>query len=353
MSEQYSNVAKTTNTGTLDGTTNPIAVVVNTGDGALFPATTNGPFRITVCDATGTNAEVMLVTTRATDTFTATRGAWSVTAGTPEVPVPSLSTHSAGSIVVHGITAGAMNGIRADEVQTGTGALPTVFHKGDLWIPTSEPVIQLATDTTSFASWGPLFPFTRPVDPGIWVNQNPAGSTDTVATSSAGGIVILSKVGGDGNGNITARVKAVLASKSYTFTIAMTMGTFPSNFAACGLILTNGTLGGSSAIVFGPQFASGAYNLLISKFTTMNVSFSASYQSYATTQVYGPLWLRVVEDATNRTFYVSDNGQTWSLIQQTVNTDFLTSTHYGIFTRGGASTTYTNVTLYSLKETNP
>jgi hypothetical protein len=114
VAEQYQNLASSTNTRSLDNSTNPITIVLNSGDGALFPSTTNGPFRITVCDTSGTNCEVMLVTTRATDTLTAYRGSLIGSHAAAEVPVPILSTHSAGSIVSHDLTAGAFNQIRID-----------------------------------------------------------------------------------------------------------------------------------------------------------------------------------------------------------------------------------------------
>ena len=118
--EQYVNLGSFTCRGSLDASTNPITVVVNSGDGIKFPSTTNGPFRITVCDAGGTNAELMLVTTRATDTFTAYRGSLIGSHAAAEVPVPTLTTHSAGSTVGHFITMGAMNQIRADLFGNGS-----------------------------------------------------------------------------------------------------------------------------------------------------------------------------------------------------------------------------------------
>src|SRR5579859_5951315 len=121
MSEQYTNLANSTTVGSIDGVTNPITFSVQSGDGAMFPSTANGNFRVTVCDTNGANAEVMMVTSRATDTFTASRGA----GATGELPVPTLVSHAGGSIVSHDITVGAMQQIRYDINQFGSrAALP-------------------------------------------------------------------------------------------------------------------------------------------------------------------------------------------------------------------------------------
>ena len=67
----------------------------------------------------------------------------------------------------------------------------------------------------------------------------------------------------------------------------------------------------------------------------------------------GPLlWLRIQETASNRNYYMGGDGLTWLRICQTTNTDFLTTTKYGIFSRDQGSQA-AGMTLYSFSETNP
>lgn len=347
MAEQYNNLAASTTAGSLNNTDNPVTFSVQTGDGALFPATTNGSFRIVVANADGTNAEVMLCTSRTGDSLTCARGS----SATGESPTPTLLSHASLSVVSHVLTVGAMNQVRSEINNSGSGAVPSFARKGALWIPTDDPVVQLYNGS-QFNSWGPLQALNKPADPGTWINQNPTGSTDTIALSSGGGRLVQVKTGGDGSGNITSRVKAVLASKSFTLTVGMTASFLFNSFNEWGIVLTNGTSTSSSHILFGQQIFSGAVRLLASKFTSVT-AFSADYFNLTPFQVQGLLWLRVVEDATHRTYFHSDNGQDWFQLLQTTNTDFLTSTNYGIFIRNGNAASITQMTVYSFKETNP
>jgi len=75
---QTKNNAKSTSTG-LDNTDDPVTFSVGAGEGALFPDTADGSFRVTVWStsyadpADDTDMEILEVTARATDSFTATR----------------------------------------------------------------------------------------------------------------------------------------------------------------------------------------------------------------------------------------------------------------------------------------
>lgn len=350
MSEQYQNLATTTCTGSLDNSTNPTTIVVAAGAGASFPATTNGPFRITVCDGAGTNAEVMLVTTRATDTMTATRGAWSATVGAQETPTPTLSTHSAGSTVVHCITAGVMDQIRIDSQNVGTAAgLPSSSKPGDLYLPTDGVQLFRSSSSGTYAPWGPLYPLVAPPSSGWTAVNTLAGDSITYANN----YITWSKNGADAS--IAGYVRPVIASKSYTLTAAMNFANgcnIASNFATGGLLLTNGTTNTSSTIEFKYQYFGSVTSLIVD--TSNNFGTAASYTTHYSLPGYSfqsPIFLRVVENATNRTYYISADGQTWiQVFQHAVTTDF-TTTDYGIFQRvnGGAS----GLTLFSWKETNP
>ena len=75
---QTANNAKSTSTE-LNNTDDPVTFDVEGGHGARFPDTADGPFRVTVWStayadpADDTDMEIMEVTSRSTDSFTATR----------------------------------------------------------------------------------------------------------------------------------------------------------------------------------------------------------------------------------------------------------------------------------------
>lgn len=110
--EQYYNLVTDTASGTIAATGTPVTIVVGTGSN--FPNPTNGPFRITVVGTDGSNPEVMIVYAQTTNTLTAARGTAIPTYGAAELPTPTLSTHTASSIVSLNWTTGAMNQIAKD-----------------------------------------------------------------------------------------------------------------------------------------------------------------------------------------------------------------------------------------------
>jgi len=86
MAEQLSNFGRTTISGSINDTTTSVVVT----DGSVFPST--GDFRINVED------ELMLVTARATNTLTVTRG----------IEGTSAAAHTTGVYVTHVATAGGV-----------------------------------------------------------------------------------------------------------------------------------------------------------------------------------------------------------------------------------------------------
>lgn len=306
MAEQYQNFAVTTATGTLDGTTNPITIVVNAGDGAIFPATASGAFRITVSDATGTNAEVMIVTTRSTDTFTAYRGTKIGTFGAVEIPTAVLTTHSAGSIVSHNLTAGAMNQILSDH----------------LWQPIVTPVVG------SFSQF----------------NFNTgAGVTSTQVNNPNNSITLIQNDPSTTN-NIAAIGKNIIGG---TFTVTAAVAVTAMNQSFAGLWLNNGT---SSNIIVGVQ---GANGLRISSFSDYATYVGDIVIPTANLFFTPVLWFRVQETAANRLYFISPDGYNFIQIFSESNTAHFTTARYGICAEVRNGTIPIPITLYSFAETTP
>ena len=274
MPEQYVNLANSTLAGSIDGVTNPITFSVNPGDGTLFPATTNGFFRVTVCDTNGANAEVMMVTSRATDTFTASRGAGAAL----ESPVPTLVAHAAGSIVSHDITVGAV--------------------------------------TTLLTQQRPIF--TPPV--GLTLHDGVGGAT--LSTDSYG--LTLSVPGNNSNSIIYC--STALAHSTYTAIFGFEGYIGPNTFQQMGPCITDGT----KLIVWrfpnpGSQpdiYYWSAFNNFVTQFSISGL-FPLSGEG---------LFCRIIQDATHRTFYQSDRRmRNWTqMFQQTALTS-LTENAAGFF----------------------
>jgi hypothetical protein len=294
MSEQYSNVAQTTNVASIDSTTNPFSIAV--GSPTNFPAST--PFRITVCDAAGTNSEVMLVTgtsaTSGTTTFTATRGAWSATVAARETPTPTLSTHSAGSTLVHAITAGAMNQIRTDVNRIGSGTLPTDGRAGDIFWPTDDVVAYINNGTT-FNPMGLMFPLTNPVlTTFTWANQGT--SSATIRTGS------LYLRGTTQSGDQVRHYGTNVAGTTpWSYTCGVTPMMIGDNYLHIGFGLTDGTKYEHIGITNDVASSSGCHEIILQKFTN-STTFSTNNIITPYTSWTPTIFFKVRNDGTNLFF---------------------------------------------------
>lgn len=143
--EQFQNLAASTTTGAINNSSNPVTFSVQSGDGALFPSTTNGPFRVTVSASDGTNAEVMLCTSRSTDSFTCSRGS----SATGEVPTPTLLAQSSGAVVSHSMTAGGFKKILSDMIYGDPMKPPTTSLFGTTNQSANVTSVSFTQDTTS------------------------------------------------------------------------------------------------------------------------------------------------------------------------------------------------------------
>lgn len=166
MPEQYANFATSTTAG-LNNTTDPVTFSVATGDGALFPATANGAFHITVRET----REVLKVTARTGDSLTASRAQEGTTA----------TAAGASCNVDHELTRVTMDNIQLDWSGYGTFAsLPgTGGQKTGMRYKSSDGLSQHVFDGTIWKGFGPLYPIT-PADSTQWTQMN-AGSMTYVS----------------------------------------------------------------------------------------------------------------------------------------------------------------------------
>lgn len=209
-------------------------------------------------------------------------------------------------------------------------------------------------------SAGTAWPFTLtapPISGWAWQGQNPGGSVNTVDTSS-NTLAISTNGGGDGIGSYVRSETAA----TFTITAAITLASgfdTPTNGAAYyggGIVLTDGT----KLITFGPLGYKQFYNLNAAKWTN-NTTFSANVTGFTGNLTVGNvpaipvgpvMWVRIQETASNRLYSTSADGIHWVQIASTSNTDFLTTTKYGMFARGfGSANAWAS--MLSFTETNP
>lgn len=273
MSEQYSNLGSSTTTGTIDASTNPFSIPV--ASVSSFPATF--PFRVTVCDTAGTNAEVMLVIGASTGTLTATRSTGIGNVAAAEVPVPTLSTHSSGSIVSHNLTAGAMSQIALQASPLFTAPTGLTLHDG----------IGGAVLSTDFY--------------GLTLNVPNASGNNVIYCSTA------------------------LAHSTYTAVFGFRGAMVNGNFAQVGPMITDGT-----------KIVTWRWN----NQNTQDIYYWTSFNSPSASQMSTSLQMwgqagiicKIVQDATHRTYYVGDYRlrQFIQIYQEAANNN-LTETAVGFF----------------------
>jgi hypothetical protein len=184
---------------------------------------------VVVSNSDGTNAEVMLCTTRATDALTCSRAA----NATGESPVPTKLSHASGSIISCSITAGAMNQIRQDHIRSFSGALPTDGRAGDLAFATDD-VVAWRNNGSSFVPFGPVWPLTAPI-PGnfAWVNQGGA------SMSSRNGSMLLT---GTNQTSDSLRYFGLgVPATPYSYVVGFTPYIIGEDFQHMGFGFTDGT----------------------------------------------------------------------------------------------------------------
>ena len=298
-SEKYSDVAASTLNGAINNSTTSVVVASATG----FP--TAGNFRIMI------EAEIMLVTAVASNTFTVTRGIEGTTAASHADTLP----------VVQAFTKGALDAILSDNMQFGTCAnLPAAEREGRIYQATDYPVRY--RDTGS--AWQPRFrnfPVVFPI-PGnySWTNATNHTGGNTNITN---GPTILTAVSAASADKISKFVKTI-ATAPYTYTHRYLFA-LDEQGSYGGLCISDGTkVIGAGVIcnVTGVRF-------WVGKWTNLN-TFSADY----ITRCYpcmnaGDLRIRSVDDNTNRLTQYSVDGINYQTIHSVGRTDFLTATQVG------------------------
>lgn len=212
-----------------------------------------------------------------------------------------------------------------DLIKSTTAALrpaSSVNEEGKVHFPTDGVSVARNNSAGAWKNWGPVYPLVTPSSSGFtWVNQG--GATDTTERDT-----LLLK--GTSESSLVHRlfVKSVVAPWTMTglflFNGACGKGT---NAAGVGFRNSGGNAftwaqmrayGGNSS---GP--VANAPELSIEKWTNLT-TFSASYATIPYVW-HSLLWMRVLDDNTNRKTLVSTDGLDWTELHSVGRTDFLTA----------------------------
>jgi hypothetical protein len=225
---------------------------------------------------------------------------------------------------------------------TGTeAALPGSGNTGELYLPNDGLQIHRYSGS-AWQAWGPIWPFTKPVDGDFaWINQ---GAASVELTN--GGIYLSEPAVGAVANNLRIRKKAAPAAP-YTITAAFLMDPWQKDFFTFGLLFRQSSDGKLHVLPIG---VSTLWNIWSRKFTNPT-TWSAEYTSQLPILHRQVMWLRIADDNTNRILSWSFDGYHWRVFHSVGRTDFLTADEVGFFI-DVANTTYGyGTTLLHWKQT--
>jgi hypothetical protein len=214
-------------------------------------------------------------------------------------------------------------------------SLPASPNAGDFWVPSDGYAIYRYSGT-AWVPWGPVYPFTAPVDGDFtWINQGGA----SVSTTNGG--IVLSAPTDSGTPQVRIRKKAAPATP-YTITVALlpNWGTADNNFVCIGFRESSS----GKLHLFEVDHVSGALRLVVAKWTDAS-TFSALYGSPtpAGWLAARPLWLRIGDNGTNRICSLSGDGQKFDPFHTVSSTDYMVANEVLFGVRAAGSTVYSTL----------
>lgn len=313
-----------------DYTSGSGSMALTAGHGARLPST--GDFWLSWTNGSGT-FRIFKVTARSTDTLTVTAES-SEGAGDGNI--------SSGQTLRWDLSLAAINQLRQDIAQTAAYGSATTERAGSLVLPSDGLSLYRSTGS-ALVPWGPIYPFTAPVDGDFsWINQGSATKTTTY-----GGVII--QAGADASFNVHARVKAAPSTPYHIEIAFLLIGVGTSNCLA-GALFTDGTNPSTSKMQIFGNFQNAVIQWVAFNMTNATTYAGGGGDTIINTNVFipGPVfWIRIGDSGTVKTFDISSNGKTWLELLSQSRTSHLTPTHVGFFVNGASE----EITLLSWKET--
>lgn len=278
--EQFANNAGSVLNGGINNSVTSLVV----SSAASFPAT--GIFSILI------DSEIMTVSAVSGTTFTVVRGAEGTTA----------ASHSNGASVDMIETARSMSQYRADSIQKGTfSGLPAAGNNGVLYKCT-DASYEFRDNGASWDAWVDKDPVVLPPT-GVWswVNQNGA------AIDESKGSLFLT-VPQNSADSWSFRVKTLPATPYHIY-VKLEPTLLIRNFTGVGIILRKSSDG--TWIGFEQYSNTGQLFVTVGHGTNTGPAITADdLGSTGAAPGFYP-WMRISDDGTNRTYYVSQNGRNW------------------------------------------
>lgn len=215
------------------------------------------------------------------------------------------------TIAVTGASGGNVSSTGAAGSEPGSPA------SGDLYLP-NNGFVEERYSGSAWVPWGPLFPLTDPAiaAPTTWINQ---GGASVVTTN--GGIALIDPTV-DSSVNYRIRKKAA-PSTPYTITAAFLAPRISIDFTSCGIGWRQSSDGKLvlARTIYIASLGGWVINVLKASDPTTDV---ASYVS----ALFAPpalVWLRIVDNGTNRIVSYSVDGVNFVTIHTVGRTDYLTA----------------------------
>lgn len=304
-SEKYANAANTTLNGGINNSTTTIVVTDATG----FP--TSGNFHIRV--GTAGNAEIMLVTSVSSNTFTvATRGT---------IDSSAAQSHSDLEPVANILSKDSLDKIFIDNCQYGVcGSRPSAERAGRLYIGSDSPMMYRDNGST----WDSFYKAAK-VTPPITGNYTwTHGSATATNTDTTNGPSLL-QLTSPGTGDKLSKMERTLGATPISIIHRISSQLYLS-VSYCGVFMGDGT----KLACIGLIYESGITRLWTPKFNSLT-SYAGEYFRADFPINYSDFWLKMTDDGTNRLSYYSHDGVNYTLFHSIGRTDFLTATKCGVW----------------------
>lgn len=170
----------------------------------------------------------------------------------------------------------------------------------------------------AWGAWGPIFPLTPPpaVSTLTWVNQGTGTATET-----NGAIYLYNAADGGDNW----RMLMTTLTAPFTLTVAFINHMMNVNYQLAGIVMRQSSDGKLVTFAMAGE-NDGALGV---KKWNSETNWNANYQIGGSLALFGPLWLQVTDDNTNRIFKWSTNGQNYHTFYTVGRTDFMTADQIG------------------------
>jgi hypothetical protein len=318
--EFYSNDATDTLASSIDNSVTSLTL----NDASKFP--TSGLFSIKI------GSEIMKVTGVSSNTFTVVRGQEGTTA----------ASHTGGDTVRHVLTKRSLDQLSLDQISVGAySALPTENKAGRLFIPTDGYGV-FYNNGSSWLNYGPTTQMYPPDDSQFsWVNQQ----SSSIASQGSG---LLLSVPAQAGLNLTARVKSLASSSNYTATALLFANMQLTNNTSFGLVLRDSTQ--TKLIQYGTTFDSNGKFIQFVNYLNSPTSYNSTPGSSIGISPGMPIWMRIIDDGTNRRFRFSHDGLSFYEIFANSRTGFITPDQIGFFVDPDLQASTSYLTLVSWHE---